>query len=95
MTKLIKIFAFAVPACAMLALAQPATAADEARTTTAAAGAASAASAVAAKSAQTTASRANKVCINVIPDTGSRMTRRMCMTKAEWADEGVNLDAKK
>jgi hypothetical protein len=87
MTKLLKIAVFSVPACAMLALTQPASAAD--RATAAAAGAASAAS------VQAKASETKKVCINVIPDTGSRMARRMCKTKAEWADEGLDLDAKK
>ena len=88
MTKLLKIAAFAVPACAVLALAQPATAADGAST-------AAAAGAGLAASVQAKAQDPKKVCINVIPDTGSRMTRRMCKTKAEWADEGVDLDAKK
>ena len=88
MTKLLKIAAFAVPACAMLALAQPASAADGA-SAAAAAGAASAAN------AQARVRETKKVCINVIPDTGSRMARRMCKTKAEWADEGVDLDARK
>lgn len=87
MTKLLKIAAFAVPACAMLALAQPAGAANGA--TVASASAASAAG------AQTKASETKQVCIKVIPDTGSRMARRMCKTKAEWADEGVDLDARK
>ena len=88
MTKLLKIATFAVPAGAMLALAQPASAADNAT-------AAAAASAASANSVQAKASPPKKVCINVIPDTGSRMTRRMCKTKAEWADEGLDLDAKK
>jgi hypothetical protein len=87
MTRLLKIAAFAVPACAMFALAQPAGAAGGA--TAAAAGAASAAS-VEAKASET-----KKFCINVIPDTGSRMTRRMCKTKAEWAAEGVELGIRK
>ena len=80
MTKLLKIAAFAVPACAMLALAQPAGAANGAGT----------AAAVNAKAPET-----KKVCIKVIPDTGSRMVRRMCKTKAEWADEGLDLNARK
>ena len=87
MTKLLKIAAFAVPAFGILAIAQPARAVDAAGA--AAAGAASAAS------AQTKASDTKKVCINVIPDTGSRMARRVCRTKAEWADQGVDLDARK
>ena len=90
MTKLLKIAAFAVPACAMLALAQPATAADgvtSAATATATAGSAA--------SGEAKPSGAKKYCINVIPDTGSRMARRTCKTKAEWADEGLDLTARK
>ena len=83
MTKLLKIAAMALPACAMLSLAQPAGASDGA---TAVASAAS----VEAKAAAT-----KKICINVIPDTGSRMARRTCKTKAEWADEGLDLTARK
>jgi hypothetical protein len=90
MTKLLKIAALAVPACATLALAQPAFAAGgSAGASTAAVTAATSASGL-AKAAQ-----AKRICINVVPDTGSRMARRMCKTKAEWADEGVDLNAKK
>ena len=87
MTKLLKIAAFAFPLCGMLALAQPAGAANGA--------AAAAAGAASAAGVQTKASETKKVCINVIPDTGSRMGRRMCKTKAEWAEQGVELDARK
>lgn len=87
MTKLLKIAAFAVPACAMLALAQPASAADSAT--------AAAASAASSANVKAKASGTKKVCINLTPDTGSRMTRRVCRTKAEWSHEGIDLDAKK
>ncbi len=87
MTKFPKIAAFAVPAWALLALAQPAGAAEGA--TAAAAGAAS------APSAATKASAPKEVCIKLVPDTGSRMARRMCKTKAEWAEEGIDFDGKK
>jgi hypothetical protein len=90
MTKLLKIAAFAVPACAMLALAQPAGAAGGAPAAAAASSTAGSTSGTQAKATGT-----KKVCINVVMDTGSRMTRRMCKTKAEWADEGVDLDARK
>ena len=91
MTKFLKIAAFAVPACAMLSLTQPAGAADNSTNaaTTAAASAAS------VTSAQAKAPRSKTVCINMVPDTGTRMARRMCKTKAEWADQGVDLDARK
>ena len=91
MTKLLKIAATALPAFAVLALAQPAGAADD--TTAAATAAAASASSAAGVKAKGPARQ--KFCINVIPDTGSRMTRRMCKTKAEWADEGVDLDSRK
>ena len=86
MTKLLKIVAIALPTCAMLALAQPAGAAD---------GASAAASAASPAAVQAKASEPKRVCINLTPDTGSRVTRRMCKTKAEWADEGLNLDSRK
>ncbi len=70
----------------MLALAQPAGAAD---------GATAAASAASAASIQAKASQPKKICINVVPDTGSRLARRTCKTKAEWVDEGFDLDGKK
>ena len=85
MTKYLKIAA--LPACGMLALAQPAHSFDGT--------AAAAASAVSAAGTQAKAPETKKICINLIPETGSRMTRRMCKTKAEWADEGVDLDSRK
>ncbi len=88
MTNLLKIAAFAIPACAMLALAQPAGAAKG--ETTAAADAAAPAAGHMVK-----APRKTKVCINVIPDTGSRMARRVCRTKSEWRDEGIQIDAER
>jgi hypothetical protein len=36
-----------------------------------------------------------KICINLVPDTGSRLVDRQCKTKAQWADEGVELAPKK
>jgi hypothetical protein len=36
-----------------------------------------------------------KYCANITPDTGTRMSRRVCKTKAEWSEEGVELGAKK
>jgi hypothetical protein len=86
MTKLLKIAAIALPTCAMLALAQPAGATN---------GASAASSAASPAGAPAKASEPKRVCINLTPDTGSRVTRRMCKTKAEWADEGVHLGSKK
>jgi hypothetical protein len=86
MTRLLKIAAMALPTGAMLALAQPAGAADRATV---------AASAASVASIQAKTSQPKTICINVVPGTGSRLARRMCKTKAEWADEGLDLDAKK
>ena len=90
MTKVLKIAAFAVPTCAMLALAQPATAADGGTAATAAA-----AARVSTEAGQPRAARTKFYCIKVIPDTGSRMVRRFCKTKAEWLDQGIDVDAEK
>ena len=90
MTKLLKIAGYTVATCATIALAQPATAAEGVT-----AAATAAATADSAASGETKPAGAKKYCINVIPDTGSRMARRMCKTKAEWADEGLYLDTKK
>jgi hypothetical protein len=35
-----------------------------------------------------------KYCANVVPDTGSRMAKKVCRTKSEWSEEGVEVDAK-
>lgn len=90
MTKLLNILAFAVSACAMLALAQPASAADDMKNTTAAA---AATASVSAATGKPRAARSQHYCMNVFL-TGSRIARRICKTKAEWADEGVDLDKK-
>lgn len=87
MNNRLQIAAIALPACAMLALAEPAAAEERAN---AAAASAAAVAAVRAKPPET-----KRVCMNVVLDTGSRLARRMCMTKAEWANEGVDLDARK
>jgi hypothetical protein len=87
MTKLTKIAAFAVPACATLAFAQPASAVAGATATVA--------SAASPASVQAKAPAATRVCVNVVPDTGSRMARRICKTQTEWADEGVDLNVQK
>ena len=83
MLKLLKIAAFAIPAFAMLSLAEPASAGEAAT------------AAASAKSVQAKAPGTQKICINIIPDTGSRMARRTCKTRAEWAEEGLDLDARK
>jgi hypothetical protein len=59
---------------------------------------ASAAATAAASSAKGDAAKVGsekKICINVVPDTGSRLVDRQCKTKAQWAQEGVELAPKK
>lgn len=88
-TKLLNTAALAASALAMLALAQPASANDGAAGAAATASAAEAGSTAAARAAP------KKYCANITPDTGTRMSRRVCKTKAEWSEEGVELGAKK
>jgi hypothetical protein len=33
-----------------------------------------------------------KYCLTIEPSTGSRLSKRECLTKAEWLDMGVELD---
>jgi hypothetical protein len=59
----------------------------------------SAAAKVAASSAEgggaAKSAESRKHCINITPDTASRMSKRQCKTKAEWAEEGVEFAPKK
>ncbi len=62
---------------------------------------ASAGSAVSAKPAPAPAARPAakaaaeaRYCGNIIFDTGTRIARRLCKTKAEWLDQGVELAPK-
>jgi hypothetical protein len=41
------------------------------------------------------AAEPRKHCINYTPDTASRVSKRECKTKAEWAEEGVEIAPKK
>jgi hypothetical protein len=87
--KLLNTAALAAPAFAMLALAQPASAKD------AAGGVAATASAAEARSTAAAQTAPKKYCADITPDTGTRVSRRVCRTKAEWSEEGVELGAKK
>jgi len=83
MGKFTKIAALGMSACAMLALAHPVSAAEGP--------AASGAKAVEAASEKTNAKKAvaKKYCMRVSQDTGTRISKRECRTKAEWAEYGV------
>lgn len=92
MTKLLKISAFAVPACAMLALAQPASAAGRAATATATANSTTAAS---TGSGEAGAAPEKKYCYFIDPPTGSRAPEHKCRTKAQWQALGFEITKKK
>ena len=89
MKQKITVTAIGTALLAVAAAAQPASATGG--TNASAAGAAESAVAGA------TAKRAKpaKICLNISPDTGSRMARRSCRTQQEWEDQGVELTAKK
>ena len=86
--KLLKTATLATPAFAMLALAQPAHASDGA------AGAADTVSAAAEGSRAAARAAPKKYCANIIPDTGTRLSRRVCRTRQEWSDEGAEIRGK-
>jgi hypothetical protein len=90
MGKFMKIAAFGLSACAMLALAQPGQATEKS-----AASETKAASAASTGKTGAKTSRSKKYCINVMPDTASRITRPVCKTKEEWAAEDVEVTSGK
>ncbi len=89
MGKFTKIAALGMSAFAMLALAQPAAAADEP--------AASAAKSAEAASEKADAKKAGakKYCMRVSQDTGTRLSKEQCRTKAEWAEYDVEVPSEK
>ncbi len=87
MGKFINIAALTLPACAMLALAQPAAAAEAPAT--------SGAKPAQAAAGVDKAAAPKKYCMNVIPDTGTRIARRQCKTRAEWAELDVQVQTSK
>jgi hypothetical protein len=88
MGKFMKIAAFGLPACAMLALAQPANAAEEP------AGSAVKAAQASGGKAKAKAAGPKRHCLKVVLDTGTRIVREECRTRAEWAEQGVELSSK-
>ena len=89
MGKFVKTAALCLPACAMLALAQPVQAGEAAN-----AAAVKAADAV-GQNAPKKAGREKKYCMRMTPDTGSRITTQACKTKAEWTTLDVEVPAEK
>jgi hypothetical protein len=93
MTKLMKIAALGLSAFATVAAANPA--AGAASGNSAATASAATASESATRSGQAAASAdKKKYCVALEPISGSRMGKRSCKTKAEWAEEGVEVGAK-
>lgn len=90
MKQIIGVTAIGTAFSALASLAQPASASG-ASTASAAATAAAASSAAAPESSRKPA----KICLNIIPDTGTRMSRRACRTQQEWEDQGVELTRRK
>jgi hypothetical protein len=89
MGKFTKIAALGMSACAMLALAQPASAAEDPT-----ASEAKATQAVGEK-ADAKKAGAKKYCMRVSMDTGTRIVKRECRTKAEWAEYDVEVPSER
>ena len=89
MTKSVNIAALCLAAFGTAALASPNNVGAAAGTST------SGSAAVSAAAAAPKAAAPKKYCANIIPSTGSRMAKRTCKTKTEWADEGVDVTASK
>jgi hypothetical protein len=89
MGKFTKIAALGMSACAMLTLAQPVSAAEGP-----AASEANAAQAVGEK-AEAKKAAAKKYCMRVALDTGTRIVKRECRTKAEWAEFDVEVPSER
>jgi hypothetical protein len=86
MTNLIKMAALGLSAFATVAAANPSGGA-------AAGSSAATSSAAVARGSQATDKK--KYCVNLEAISGSRMGKRACKTKAEWAEEGVQVGVKK
>ena len=87
MIRFIKTAALALPLCAIASLAQPALAAEA---PTAAKG-----TAAAAQPGEAKASQPRKYCIRLTNDTGSRVRKQECRTKAEWEQLDIEVPSEK
>ena len=83
----------AVAAGAALMIASPVLAADAPAQGAESAGAVSASSAANAGAATAKKAKATKYCFTADATTGSRIARKVCQTKAQWAKEGIDVDA--
>lgn len=89
MGKFTKIAALGMSACAMMALAQPVSAAEGSL-----ASEAKATQAIGEK-ADAKKADAKKYCLRVALDTGTRIVKRECRTKAEWAEHDVEVPSER
>lgn len=87
MIRFIKSAAFCLPLFAVAALAQPAIAAD--------ASAVAKGAAVSAQKSEAKASQPKKYCLRLSQDTGTRIVRQECRTKAEWEQLDIELPSGK
>jgi uncharacterized protein (DUF2384 family) len=87
MIKFIKNAALGLPLCAIAALAQPALAAEGS--------AAVKGAAVSAEKAEAKASQPKKYCMRLTQDTGTRIAKRECRTRAEWEQLDIEVAAEK
>ena len=82
-----KLTAVALSTLAMVAAAQPASAHDRAANATAG-------TAASARVSPGQAPEAKKYCVTLEASTGTRMPKRQCRTKAEWAIQGIEVGPK-
>ncbi len=87
MTNLIKIAALGMSAFATIAATTPSGGVG-------AGSSAVASSAAVARGGQGTGADTKKYCRMMEPISGSRVGKRACKTKAEWAEEGIQIGAK-
>ncbi len=78
--------AVTAPACAMLALAQPAIAAE---------GAAAKMGASATQSEAPQAAASRKFCLSQVPAANTRIARRECKTGQQWSEEGLQVSVRR
>lgn len=87
MNKIGKLAALTLAASATFLMASPSSAEENGSATNAAA-------AAAAQASKKPAAETRKYCVMLEAVTGSRVSRKSCRTKAEWAAEGVDVDSK-
>ena len=89
MKNLVKIAAIGLVLCTTPAMAAPS------GSDTAAGNSVNTAAEVRSGNDGTKSATPRKYCADIVPDTGSRMPKRHCRTKAEWAEDGIDIEAGK